>query len=108
MAQKANPPAKTSRVTTAFVKNASVGSKFAVDSSRLAAQKAQNPDVKNFAQKLADDYGEKSDELKQMAEQAGLRVTETFSGAPRRTLPNARFLPRSMLLIVQKRRNDIY
>jgi SAM-dependent methyltransferase len=47
-------------------------------------------------------------ELVRMAEAAGLRVTETFSGAPRRTLPNARFLPRSMLLIVQKRHNDIY
>jgi SAM-dependent methyltransferase len=47
-------------------------------------------------------------ELVRMAEVAGLRVVETFSGAPRRTLPNAQFLPRSMLLIVQKRRNDIY
>lgn len=47
-------------------------------------------------------------ELVRMAEAGGLRVTETFSGAPRRTLPNARFLPRSMMLIVQKRHNDIY
>jgi 2-polyprenyl-3-methyl-5-hydroxy-6-metoxy-1,4-benzoquinol methylase len=47
-------------------------------------------------------------ELVRMAEDAGLRVTDTFSGAPRRTLPNARFLPRSMLLVMQRRRNDIY
>ena len=47
-------------------------------------------------------------ELVRMAEAAGLRVTETFSGAPRRTLPNAKFLPRSMLLIGHKRANDIY
>jgi SAM-dependent methyltransferase len=47
-------------------------------------------------------------ELVRMAEAAGLRVTETFSGAPHRTLPNARFLPRSMLLIVQKRKNEVY
>jgi SAM-dependent methyltransferase len=47
-------------------------------------------------------------ELVRMAEAAGLRVTETFSAAPRRTLPNARFLPRSMLLIVRKRHNDTY
>lgn len=47
-------------------------------------------------------------ELVRMAEAAGLRVAETFSGSPRRTLPNARFLPRSMLLIVRKRRNDVY
>jgi hypothetical protein len=47
-------------------------------------------------------------ELVKMAEDAGLRVTDTFSGAPRRTLPNARFLPRSMLLVMRRRRNDIY
>jgi Methyltransferase domain len=47
-------------------------------------------------------------ELVRMAEAAGLRVTETFSGAPRRTLPNAKFLPRSMLLIGQKRINNVY
>jgi SAM-dependent methyltransferase len=47
-------------------------------------------------------------ELVKMAEAAGLRATETFSGAPRRTLPNARFLPRSMMLIVTKRHNDTY
>jgi putative membrane protein len=77
MAQKANPsPAKASRVTTAFVKNASVGSKFAVDSSRLAAEKAQNPDVKSLAQRLADDYGKKSDELKQITQQAGMQTTD--------------------------------
>jgi len=43
-----------------------------------------------------------------MCEENGLRVVETFSGQPRRTLPNARFLPRSMALIVTPRRNEIW
>ncbi len=74
-AQKANAPAtKPSRATMSFVKNALVGSKFAVESSRLAAQKAQNPDVKNFAQRLADDYSRRSEELKQIK---GLRSVKT-------------------------------
>jgi len=47
-------------------------------------------------------------EIIAMAEQNGLRVLETFSGGPRRTLPNAKFLPRSMALIMQKRQNEIY
>ena len=47
-------------------------------------------------------------ELVKMAEESGLRVTETFSAAPRRTLPNARFLPRSMLMVMQRRKNEIY
>ena len=39
-------------------------------------------------------------ELVEVCERNGLRVLETFSGQPRRTLPSAQFLPRSMALIV--------
>jgi SAM-dependent methyltransferase len=42
-------------------------------------------------------------ELVRMCEQNGLRVLESLSVGPRRTLPKARFLPRSMALLVQKR-----
>lgn len=42
-------------------------------------------------------------ELVHMAEKSGLRALETLSVGPRRTLPRARFLPRSMALILQKR-----
>jgi ubiquinone/menaquinone biosynthesis C-methylase UbiE len=41
-------------------------------------------------------------ELVVMAERHGLRVLETLSVSPQRTLPRARFLPRSMSLILQK------
>lgn len=47
-------------------------------------------------------------ELVKMCENAGLRVLETLSANPLRTLPKARFLPRSMSLLVQKRKNEIY
>ncbi len=47
-------------------------------------------------------------ELVTMCENAGLRVLETLSANPLRTLPKARFLPRSMALLVQKRKNDLY
>lgn len=46
-------------------------------------------------------------ELVILAENHGLRVLETYSGSPGRTLPDARFLPRSMALLLQKRANDI-
>jgi 2-polyprenyl-3-methyl-5-hydroxy-6-metoxy-1,4-benzoquinol methylase len=42
-------------------------------------------------------------ELVKMCEDQGLRVLQTLSAGPARTLPKARFLPRSMALIVQKR-----
>ena len=41
-------------------------------------------------------------ELMILAENAGLRVLESMSKGPKRTLKNARFLPRSMSLILQK------
>lgn len=41
-------------------------------------------------------------------EQAGLRVVETLSGAPKRTFPAARFLPRSLTLIVQRRAGEFF
>lgn len=47
-------------------------------------------------------------ELVTMCENAGLRVLETLSANPMRTLPKAKFMPRSMALLVQKRVNDIY
>lgn len=42
-------------------------------------------------------------ELVAMCEKYGLRVLETMSVSPRRILPNARFIPRSMALILQRR-----
>ena len=47
-------------------------------------------------------------ELVAICEEHGLRVLETLSAGPRRTLPKARFLPRSMALLVQKRVNDCF
>jgi SAM-dependent methyltransferase len=45
-------------------------------------------------------------ELVVLAERHGLRVLETLSVNPRRTLRGARFLPRSMSLIVQRRTRE--
>ena len=44
----------------------------------------------------------KESELVLMAEEQGLRVVETLSASPKRLLPKARFVPRSMALIVEK------
>lgn len=47
-------------------------------------------------------------ELVRLCEEHGLRVLSTLSAAPKRTLAGARFLPRSMALIAQKRVGDIF
>lgn len=50
----------------------------------------------------------KESELVRLCEENGLRVESTLSMGPCRTFPRARFLPRSMALIVQKRVTDTY
>lgn len=47
-------------------------------------------------------------DLVAMAERNGLRVLETMSVCPQRILPKAKFLPRSMGLLLQKRVTDLY
>ena len=47
-------------------------------------------------------------ELVLLCEKHGLRVLEALSVNPRRTLPGARFLPRSIALLVTRRVNDIW
>ena len=47
-------------------------------------------------------------ELVALAEAHGFRVQETLSVAPARLLPNARFLPRSMGLVMHKRKHDTW
>ncbi len=46
-------------------------------------------------------------ELIRLGEENGLRLLECISTAPRRTLPKARFLPRCMALLLQKRRDGL-
>ncbi|HNC95675.1 MAG TPA: class I SAM-dependent methyltransferase [Myxococcota bacterium] len=47
-------------------------------------------------------------ELVLLCEQHDLRVLETISVAPQRLLPKARFLPRSMGLLLQRRKSDMW
>ena len=47
-------------------------------------------------------------ELVQLAEDAGFRVLETFSAAPRMASKKARFLPRSMAMILERRRGEFW
>jgi len=50
--------------THKFIEKASIGGQFEISSSRLALQNSQNPDIKNFAQKMIDDHTKISSQLK--------------------------------------------
>ena len=47
-------------------------------------------------------------QIVKMAEEAGFRVIATFSASPSPYPLNFKFLPRSMALVIQKRRNEIW
>ncbi len=47
-----------------FVTKASIAGQFEIQSSKLAVQKSQNDDVKDFAQRMIDDHTAADDQLK--------------------------------------------
>ena len=49
--------ATASNMSTDFVKNASIGNEFEIESSQLALTKSQSQPVKDFAQQMIDDHG---------------------------------------------------
>ncbi len=71
-------PAKTQTATahqdTKFLEKANQGSIDEIDLAKLVLQKSNNPDVKNFAQKMIDDHGKLIDDMKSFDYEAGLQV----------------------------------
>jgi putative membrane protein len=57
-----------------FLKDAALGGITEVELGNLAAQKASNADVKQFAQKMVDDHTKANDQLKQVATRNSIEV----------------------------------
>lgn len=57
-------PAFAAESTADFVKDAAMGNMFEIESSKIAADKAQNPDVKKYAQQMVTDHTKVNNELK--------------------------------------------
>lgn len=55
-------PVKVS--TSDYVQKAAMGDMFEVESSRLAAEKAADPEIKDFAQRMVKDHAKSTDKLK--------------------------------------------
>jgi len=68
-----------SRGDEKFIKDACRGGKMEVQMGNLGVQRAQNPQVKEFAQGLIDDHTKANSELKQLAMSKGLTVSESDS-----------------------------
>jgi len=52
---------------TQFMREAAVGGMAEVDLGQIGVQRAQNPEVKQFAQRMVDDHSKANEELKQVA-----------------------------------------
>jgi putative membrane protein len=63
-------------VDKAFVKKALEGNVGEIEMGKLALQKSNDDQVKQFAQRMVDDHGKMQDELKPAAEQMGVKVPE--------------------------------
>ena len=59
-----------------FVLDAAKGGRAEVELGQLASQRAQNDEVKKFAQRMVDDHTKAGDELKSIAERKGIKLPD--------------------------------
>src|SRR5882757_4092266 len=66
-----------------FLKDAALGGMTEVELGKLAAEKASNEAVKQFAQKMVEDHSKAVDELKQVAGSQSVRVPDSLDSKHR-------------------------
>lgn len=76
---QAQTPAKLSGQDKSFLKDAAEGGNAEVEGSKVAVAQSSSADVKTFAQEMIDDHGKAGTELKGLAEQKGVKVSDTPS-----------------------------
>ena len=76
-AQASAPAAKLSHQDKSFLKDAAEGGNAEVAGSKVALAQPANADVKTFAQMMVDDHGKAGAELKVLADQKGVKVSDT-------------------------------
>jgi putative membrane protein len=76
---QAQTSAKLSGQDKSFLKDAAEGGNAEVSGSQVALAQSSNADVKTFAQMMVDDHGKAGGELKGLADQKGVKVSDTPS-----------------------------
>ena len=76
---QAQTPAKLSGQDKSFLKDAAEGGNAEVEGSKVAVAQSSSAEVKAFAQQMVDDHGKAGAELKGLADQKGVKVSDTPS-----------------------------
>jgi putative membrane protein len=71
--------AKLAPADRQFVRKAAEGGLAEVELGKLASEKAESPDVKQFGQRMVDDHTKANDQLKQVASEKGVTVPDKLS-----------------------------
>jgi len=72
-------PAKLSHQDKSFLKDAAEAGNAEVEGSKVALSQSSSADVKAFAQQMVDDHGKAGEELKTLAGQKSVKVSDTPS-----------------------------
>jgi putative membrane protein len=75
----AQAPANLSGQDKSFLKDAAEAGNAEVSGSQIAVAQSSSADVKAFAQQMIDDHGKAGGELKGLADQKGVKVSDTPS-----------------------------
>ncbi|MFL6448250.1 MAG: DUF4142 domain-containing protein [Bryobacteraceae bacterium] len=78
MGQGSAGPAATKVDDKKFVKDAALGGLTEVELGKVAAQKASDEKVKEFAQKMVDDHSKANEQLKELASKSNIEVPATL------------------------------
>ena len=79
-------PGQTSALDKVFVRKAMQGGMAEIQLAQLTLQKADNDQVKQFAQRMIDDHTKMNDQLKPVAQQLGVDVPAQISKKDRATM----------------------
>jgi putative membrane protein len=71
--------AKLAPADRQFIKKAAAGGLAEVELGKLASEKAESPDVKQFGQRMVDDHTKANDQLKQVASEKGVTVPDKLN-----------------------------
>ena len=86
------PSPKLSHTDKKFIEEAAEGGMAEVEMGRLGQEKAQNADLKQFAQKLVQDHEQANQQLMQIAHQKGVDVQKEISKKDQKTIDHLRGL----------------